>query len=197
MNPFLTAEELSARWETAGRPETVVFTNGCFDLLHPGHVRYLTAARGLGDCLVVGINDDKSARRLKGPHRPYLALEVRAELLAALKPVDCVVPFGGDTPLGLIKRLRPDVLVKGGDYAREQIVGAREVESWGGRVVVLPLEEDYSSTAMALVIGESTSADRRRIKLANFEPYAPGRGKMAQELKRDREKRIKDQAGKK
>jgi D-beta-D-heptose 7-phosphate kinase/D-beta-D-heptose 1-phosphate adenosyltransferase len=112
----------------------VVFTNGCFDLLHVGHVRCLQAARRLGDRLVVGINGDASVRRLKGADRPIVPARQRAEVVAALGCVDWVVIFPADTPLGLIRALRPDVLVKGGDWARDSIVGREEVESWGGRV---------------------------------------------------------------
>src|SRR5262245_47799489 len=101
----------------------IVFTNGCFDLLHPGHVRYLEAARALGDVLVVGLNDDRSVARLKGPGRPVLHLDERAEVLAGLAAVDHVVVFGEDTPLDLIEALQPDVLVKGADWATENIVG--------------------------------------------------------------------------
>jgi D-beta-D-heptose 7-phosphate kinase/D-beta-D-heptose 1-phosphate adenosyltransferase len=125
----------------------VVFTNGVFDLLHSGHVALLEAARAAGDALVVGVNTDASVRRLgKGPDRPLVAEGERARLLAALAAVDCVVLFDADTPLALIERLRPDVLVKGADYAREAIVGAAEVEGWGGRVVRVPLVEGKSTT---------------------------------------------------
>ncbi len=195
MKSILSADELLALWEAGGRPRKVVFTNGCFDLLHPGHVRYLTAARALGDCLVVGLNDDAGTRRLKGPYRPYLTLAVRAELLAALEAVDYVVPFAEDTPLALIERLRPDVLVKGGDYKKGEIVGAREVESRRGRVVVLPLEEDYSSTAMALAVAEAVDAERELAEPGVREPYGPGKGKEASELKAARDGKIRRQAG--
>jgi len=126
----------------------VVFTNGCFDLLHPGHVHYLRAARELGDALIVGLNDDASIRRLKGEQRPVNPLEHRACMLAALKPVDMVVPFSEDTPLKLITALKPDVLVKGGDYRPEDIVGAREVREAGGRVTVIPFLDGHSSTGL-------------------------------------------------
>jgi len=125
----------------------VAFTNGVFDLLHGGHVALLEAARAAGDALVVGVNSDASVRRLgKGPDRPLVAEGERARLLAALAAVDCVVLFHEDTPLALIERLHPDVLVKGADYAREAIVGAAEVERWGGRVVRVPLVEGKSTT---------------------------------------------------
>jgi D-beta-D-heptose 7-phosphate kinase/D-beta-D-heptose 1-phosphate adenosyltransferase len=114
-----------------------VFTNGCFDLLHVGHVRTLEQARALGDRLIVAMNTDGSARRLKGPTRPIVPQRQRAEVLAALQCVDWVVLFGEPTPLSLIRTLRPDVLAKGGDWSLDTIVGRVEVESWGGRVVRL------------------------------------------------------------
>jgi len=124
-----------------------VFSKGVFDLLHAGHVALLEAARAEADALVVGVNSDASARRLaKGPDRPLVAEGERSRLIAALAAVDCVVLFDEDTPLALIQRLHPDVLVKGADYAREAIVGAAEVEAWGGRVVRVPLVEGKSTT---------------------------------------------------
>jgi D-glycero-beta-D-manno-heptose 1-phosphate adenylyltransferase len=133
-------------WRSAGL--RVVFTNGCFDLLHPGHIAYLSEARALGDRLVIGLNDDDSIRRLKGPQRPINPLADRAAMLEALRAVDLVVPFNEDTPRELIDTLRPDILVKGGDYQPETIIGAAEVESWGGKVVVIPFLEGYSSTGL-------------------------------------------------
>ena len=127
-----------------------MFTNGVFNLLHAGHVHLLEAARAAGGAdgaLVVGINSDASVRRLgKGTDRPVVAEGERARLLAALAAVDCVVLFDEDTPLELIRRLHPDVLVKGADYTRAQIVGADEVEGWGGRVVRVPLLKGQSTT---------------------------------------------------
>jgi rfaE bifunctional protein nucleotidyltransferase chain/domain len=133
-----------------GRPRErrVVFTNGCFDVLHRGHVEYLHAARALGDALVVGLNSDESVRRLKGPSRPVNDEPDRAVVLAGLASVDAVVVFPEDTPLRLITALRPDVLVKGGDYTRDRIVGAEEVERDGGEVVVIPLVPGRSTTAI-------------------------------------------------
>jgi rfaE bifunctional protein nucleotidyltransferase chain/domain len=120
-----------------------------FDLLHTGHVALLEAARAEGDVLVVGVNTDASVRRLgKAPDRPLVAAGERARLLAALAAVDCVVLFDEETPLALIRRLRPDVLVKGADYARPAIVGADEVEGWGGRVVRVPLVQGQSTTEL-------------------------------------------------
>jgi rfaE bifunctional protein nucleotidyltransferase chain/domain len=127
----------------------VVFTNGVFDLLHPGHVELLEAARREGTALVVGVNSDASARRLgKGDGRPVVAEAARARVLAGLAAVDCVVPFAEDTPLALIQALEPDVLVKGADYEREHIVGADWVEARGGRVVRVPLLAGYSTSAL-------------------------------------------------
>jgi D-beta-D-heptose 7-phosphate kinase/D-beta-D-heptose 1-phosphate adenosyltransferase len=128
---------------------TVVFTNGVFDLLHPGHIEVLEAARRLGDALVVGVNGDDSARRLgKGPGRPVQPADARARVVAALAAVDRVVLFDEDTPLTLIESLAPDVLVKGGDYTRETIVGADFVESRGGAVYAIPLLPGQSTTAI-------------------------------------------------
>lgn len=125
----------------------VVFTNGVFDLLHPGHVDVLTGARARGDALVVGLNSDASVRRLnKGPDRPVRTESERAYVLAALAAVDAIVVFDEDTPLALINALRPNVLVKGGDYTKDTMVGAREVEGWGGEVVVIPLTPGQSTT---------------------------------------------------
>jgi rfaE bifunctional protein nucleotidyltransferase chain/domain len=135
------------RWRqgVAGR---VVFTNGVFDLLHPGHVDLLVAARAAGDALVVGVNSDASVRRLKGPSRPMRTEAERAFVLAALEAVDAVAIFEQDTPLELITSLRPDVIVKGGDYTPDTVVGRAEVESWGGRVVIVPLTPGHSTTAI-------------------------------------------------
>jgi D-beta-D-heptose 7-phosphate kinase/D-beta-D-heptose 1-phosphate adenosyltransferase len=125
----------------------VVFTNGVFDLLHTGHVTLLEAARAEGSVLIVGVNGDASVRRLgKGADRPVIAEQERARLVAALAAVDCVVLFDDDTPAALIRTLRPDVLVKGADYQRKDIVGADDVEGWGGRVVRVPLVQDQSTT---------------------------------------------------
>jgi rfaE bifunctional protein nucleotidyltransferase chain/domain len=133
-------------WRGAG--QRVVFTNGVFDLLHRGHVEYLEEARALGDRLVVGINSDASVRRLKGAERPLVPEAERVELLGALAAVDLALVFTDDTPLGLIEAVRPDVLVKGGDWAVDQIVGRAFVESYGGRVLNVPLREGLSTTAL-------------------------------------------------
>lgn len=124
----------------------VVFTNGCFDLLHPGHVRYLAEARALGDALIVALNSDRSVRLLKGEGRPILKEDERADVIAALESVDFVVVFDQDTPQDLIARLLPDVLVKGGDWSVDQIVGREEVEAAGGKTVSLPFVEGSSTS---------------------------------------------------
>ncbi len=139
----------------------VVFTNGCFDLLHPGHVRYLAAARAAGDLLVVAINGDRSVRRLKGPGRPVQHQAARAEVLAALEAVDLVVTFHDDTPIEAILALRPDVLVKGADWKAEEIVGGHEVQARGGRVLRIGLVAGQSTTRLvARSRGEEASARR-------------------------------------
>ena len=127
---------------------TIVFTNGVFDLVHPGHVRYLQASRRLGDALVVGINSDRSVRANKGPSRPLNPEAERAEVLAALQCVDCAVVFDEETPHALIARLQPDVLVKGADWAEDNVVGRDIVEARGGRVVRMPLEAGFSTTEL-------------------------------------------------
>jgi D-beta-D-heptose 7-phosphate kinase/D-beta-D-heptose 1-phosphate adenosyltransferase len=140
--------EEARRWR---RTQTgrVVFTNGVFDLLHSGHVDLLTTARGFGDALVVGVNSDASVRRLnKGPERPLRSEADRAYVLAAFEAVDAVVIFDEDTPLAIVTALEPDVLVKGGDYREETIVGAKEVRARGGDVVVVPLLEGHSTTSI-------------------------------------------------
>ncbi len=142
------------RLRASGR--RIVFTNGCFDLLHPGHVRYLAAARQLGDVLVVGLNSDASVRRLgKADDRPFVAQDDRAEVLAALAVVDFVTLFEEDTPLELIRLLAPDILVKGGDWRPEQIIGAEFVRQRGGEVHSLPFAPGYSTTELVQRIRRS------------------------------------------
>ena len=131
----------------AGR-KTVVFTNGVFDLLHPGHVRYLQQARAIGDALIVGVNSDRSVRANKGPERPMTTEQERAEIVEALACVDGAVVFDEDTPHLLIDALQPDVLVKGADWAADAIVGRDIVEARGGRVVRVPMEPGHSTTAI-------------------------------------------------
>jgi D-beta-D-heptose 7-phosphate kinase/D-beta-D-heptose 1-phosphate adenosyltransferase len=144
----LTRDALIARFGP-GRAETVVFTNGCFDLLHVGHVTYLERARKLGDALVVGVNTDASARRLdKGSGGPYVPEADRARVLAALETVDAVCLFDEDTPAELIAALAPDVLVKGADYTLDQVVGRETVEAGGGRVELIELVDGRSTTEL-------------------------------------------------
>ncbi len=135
-----TVESLKAK----GKP--IVFTNGCFDLLHVGHVRYLEQAKSLGDILVVGINSDRSVRSLKGPNRPILLEDERAEILSGLGCVDYVTVFDEEDPFALISLLKPHILVKGGDWTRETTVGREVVEQEGGKVVILPLVEGSSTS---------------------------------------------------
>lgn len=139
--------------------ERIVFTNGCFDLLHPGHVRYLQAAKQLGDVLVVAVNSDASVRRLKGPTRPLQPARARGELLAALEAVDYVTVFSADTPHEVIRALQPDVLVKGGDWKPENIVGADLVRARGGKVRSLRFAPGYSTTAL---VERIVAAGRKR-----------------------------------
>lgn len=147
------AGELGERLRTQGNE--VVFTNGCFDILHAGHVWYLEQAKALGSTLVVGVNADASVRNLKGPHRPVNEESDRAAVLNALRCVDYVIVFDAETPMQLIASLQPDVLVKGGDYTRDTIVGADLVEDRGGRVIVIPLLPGRSTTS---IIQRSRSA---------------------------------------
>jgi len=144
--PLSDAVALVERLRHQGR--TVVVTNGVFDVLHPGHVRYLSEARRHGDVLIVGLNSDASVRRLKGPARPVNPELERAEVLAALSAVDAVVVFDEDTPLDLIAALQPDVLVKGADWAHDAIVGREVVEARGGKVVRVPVADGHSTSSI-------------------------------------------------
>ncbi len=147
--PVLSAEDaasLACKLREEGK--RIVFTNGCFDILHPGHLEILEKSRGMGDCLFVGLNSDDSVRRLKGAHRPVQSLESRAAILSSLRFVDCVIPFSEDTPLLLIDKILPDVLVKGGDYTESQVIGAQTVIENGGRVEIVPLIKGYSTTSI-------------------------------------------------
>src|SRR5687768_548445 len=147
-------------WRKKG--QTVVFTNGCFDILHAGHIKYLEAASQLGDHLIVALNDDDSVKKLKGEERPINVLNSRLYLVASLRCVDAVCSFSGDTPIDIIEELKPDILVKGGDYKPENVVGAEEVRSWGGRVEIIPFVEGYSTTKL-----ESRILDLHRKKRDN------------------------------
>jgi D-beta-D-heptose 7-phosphate kinase/D-beta-D-heptose 1-phosphate adenosyltransferase len=133
-------------WRLKGN--VIVFTNGCFDILHPGHVSYLAQAKALGHRLIIGLNTDASVKRLKGASRPINNENDRALIIASLAQVDAVIMFDEDTPLSLIQFLKPDTLVKGGDYSKEQVVGAEFVKNNGGQTVILPFLEGYSTTSI-------------------------------------------------
>lgn len=139
-----TLQRQLAVWRFQGKK--VVFTNGCFDLLHLGHIDYLSKAADLGNILIIGLNSDESTARLKGPHRPITPEESRAMVLASLSFVDAVILFEEDTPYDLISFILPDILVKGGDYRPETVVGADIVEKNGGEVIILPYIQGYSTT---------------------------------------------------
>jgi D-beta-D-heptose 7-phosphate kinase/D-beta-D-heptose 1-phosphate adenosyltransferase len=162
LNPeILTLDEAILRFGREKRNgRCIVFTNGCFDLLHPGHIGSLQQARALGDALIVGLNSDASVRQLKGAGRPVLPERERAEILAALECVDAVVIFNEPTPREIIARLLPDVLVKGADWPGDQIVGREEVEAAGGRVVSIPVVAGYSTTEILRKIREGLPASR-------------------------------------
>lgn len=147
---FLASRANAADWATRARAtgQRVVFTNGVFDLLHPGHVRYLQAARAEGDTMIVAINSDRSVSAIKGPTRPITPQHERAEVLGALRCVDAVVVFDEDTPFDIISAVQPDVLVKGADWAEDKIVGRDVVEARGGRVVRMPIEQGWSTTGI-------------------------------------------------
>lgn len=158
MHPaVLTLEQTILRFGREKRNgKRVVFTNGCFDLLHPGHIRSLETARALGDALIVGLNSDDSVKSLKGPDRPVIPEQERAEILASLECVDAVVIFEELTPQEVIAALLPDVLVKGGDWPGSQIVGREEVEAAGGRVVLVDVVEGYSTSDILKKIREES-----------------------------------------
>jgi rfaE bifunctional protein nucleotidyltransferase chain/domain len=141
-----TLRDQVRQWRKQG--DRIVFTNGCFDILHAGHIQYLETAADKGDRLIIGVNDDASVTKLKGASRPINQLSSRLYLLASLSSVDAVVPFSEDTPLELIKAIMPDVLAKGGDYKVETIVGAKEVMDNGGSVEVIPFVEGFSTTKL-------------------------------------------------
>ena len=155
--------------EARAAGKRIVFTNGVFDILHPGHLRYLQAARTHGDLLIVGLNSDASVRRNKGPERPINPQDERAEVLAALSCVDAVSIFDEDTPADVIRRVQPDVLVKGADWPADQIVGRDTVEARGGCVVLEPVEQGYSTTSLL-----------ERVKRAD------GRGQSGHQARNDR-----------
>ena len=156
-----TLRRVRARLRREGK--TVVFTNGCFDLLHGGHIRLFRKARSLGDVLIVGLNTDASVRRLKGPFRPILPLRERLEVLSAVSDIDYVTSFSEETPRRTIAALLPDVLVKGGDWGPDRVVGREEVEAAGGRVVIVPyLKGRSSSSIIGKVLRSFRPAKARR-----------------------------------
>jgi D-beta-D-heptose 7-phosphate kinase / D-beta-D-heptose 1-phosphate adenosyltransferase len=138
----------------------IVFTNGCFDLLHRGHINYLNQAKSFGDILIIGLNSDQSVSRLKGPNRPINSLEDRAQILAALSCVDHIIPFDGDTPHDLIRVIKPEVYVKGGDYTLENLPEAALVNELGGKVEILPYLDDHSTTGIIERIRELYVGDQ-------------------------------------
>lgn len=144
--PLSELKEVVSSWKNEGKK--VAFTNGCFDILHVGHIESLSDAAKEGDKLIVALNTDASVKRLKGESRPVNTEEARAVVMAALTMVDAVVLFSEETPLEVIKTVQPDVLVKGGDYRVEDIAGAKEVIGWGGRVVINPIVEGFSTTSL-------------------------------------------------
>ena len=153
IDKIVTLEDLAARLGKVRKSgQTIVFTNGCFDIMHVGHVRYLGQARSQGDLLVVGLNSDSSVRAIKGDSRPIVGQDHRAELLASLACVDYVVPFEELDPLRLIQAIKPDVLVKGEDWAEDAIVGAEEVKSRGGKVVRISFVEETSTSGIIQTI---------------------------------------------
>jgi rfaE bifunctional protein nucleotidyltransferase chain/domain len=163
LDSILTLEQVILRFGPQKRNgRRVVFTNGCFDLLHPGHIRSLEQARALGDILIVGLNSDASVRQLKGQGRPAIPERERAEILAALESVDAVVIFDDLTPREVIARLLPDALVKGGDWPGDQIAGREEVEAAGGRVVLAPVVPGYSTTDILKKIRDGLPASRAK-----------------------------------
>ena len=156
---FTSAEAVRFAGQLRASGKTIVFTNGVFDLLHPGHVRYLQHARSLGDALIVGINSDRSVRAVKGPGRPITPEQERAEILAALACVDAVAIFDEETPFEIISAIAPDVLVKGADWAENAIVGRDIVEARGGRVVRATIEQGYSTSSILATIRAGRSRD--------------------------------------
>jgi len=174
MTKVLTRRSLQRRLDTLRRQgKRIVFTNGCFDLIHPGHVRYLRAAKRLGDVLVVALNSDASVRRLKGPSRPLVPERDRCEVMAALEMVDYVTIFDEDTPYELIKQLQPDVLVKGGDWKPDDIVGADVVRARGGVVRSLRFAPGYSTTRLVDRIRSKAQGPRSKVQRPRSNVQSP------------------------
>ncbi len=154
INSITDTVRISHMWKK--RRCKIIWTNGVFDLLHPGHIKYLCEAKDLGDKLIIGVNSDASVQRLKGKTRPINDLYTRQLQLASLEMTDLVVPFDDDTPLQCIIDIQPDIIVKGGDYKESEVVGAKEVKEWGGKVVIIPYAQGYSSTAIVEKIRDLT-----------------------------------------
>ena len=160
MKKILTWEELKREAERLrGEGKKIAFTNGCFDILHVGHIRYLQEARRTADILVLGLNSDASVRAIKGDKRPLVPQQERAEVVAALAAVDYVTVFDETTPLKLIEYLQPDCIVKGGDWREEAVVGREEIRSWGGKVVIAPMTGGASTTGIVEKIGRIYGKD--------------------------------------
>ncbi|MBK8502701.1 MAG: D-glycero-beta-D-manno-heptose 1-phosphate adenylyltransferase [Saprospiraceae bacterium] len=157
IQPLNEAASIVGQWQTAGKK--VIWTNGVFDLLHSGHIKYLCAARELGDYLAVGINSDVSVKRLKGEHRPINEQSARLLQMAALSMVDLVILFEEDTPRESILVLKPKLIVKGGDYLAAEVVGGEEAKEWGGKVVIIPFEPGHSSTRIIQKIQKLSHED--------------------------------------
>lgn len=157
----------------------IVFTNGCFDIIHPGHLRVLKKAKSLGDVLIVGLNKDKSVKRLKGENRPVIDEKGRAEILSSFEMVDYVVLFGEDTPERLIKTILPHYIVKGGDYKPEEVVGKDIVEKYGGKVIIFPLYKKYSTTKIINKILQ----DEKNIEDKRQEGYLIGTKEQSKKIK--------------
>jgi len=154
MNKILSRDDLKERVVALkGRGKRIVFTNGCFDILHIGHVKYLEQAKGLGDILILGLNSDASIRSIKGPPRPIVPQDERAYIMASLEMIDYVTIFDEDTPLALIEYIEPDILVKGGDWDQGAVVGRASIEQRGGRVVIIPQFEETATRHPASTTG--------------------------------------------
>lgn len=145
-NKIVSLSDFTQLQQSTLTGKKIVFTNGCFDILHPGHTDYLQKAKALGDILVVGLNTDESIQRLKGPTRPIQNLKARALIMSALAAVDYIISFDDDTPLYLIKNIKPSILIKGGDYTEDTIVGANEVKMNGGKIEIIPFLTGYSTS---------------------------------------------------
>lgn len=164
MNKFLERNELKNKLEELRKEgKKIAFTNGCFDILHVGHIRYLREAKKTADVLVLALNSDSSVRAIKGEKRPLMSEEERAEILAALEFIDFVIIFQELTPLELINYLKPDILIKGGDWPEEKVIGREEIKKWGGRVVIIPEVEGKSTTNIVEKIKKLYCSNKSRV----------------------------------